>query len=138
MSEAEIKPFDAPIASAPNADDQIAGLQQQIQTLMIALLVTSGVMFVFIFQQMRYAIRDRDELAQAAQPVLQEKVVIDQFLTRACDFGKAHPDFMPILNKYQIPQAVAAGLIGNRPSPAPAPVITAPAAAPAPSPATKK
>jgi hypothetical protein len=122
MSEAEIKPVAAP---AEKPEDAVAGLQQQIQTLMIALLVCSGVLLVFIWQQMRYAVRDRDLLNQAVQQVVQEKAAIDQFLQRAVDYGKSHPDFVAILNKYQVQQAAS--------NAAPSRVVT-PATTPSPAP----
>src|SRR5580765_5436699 len=116
MSEAEIKPAAVPASSVEKPDDQFACLQHQIQTLMIALVVTSGVLLVFIWQQMRYAIRDRDALNLMVQPFIQEKAVIDQFLQRAVEYSKTHPDFVPLLNKYQVPQTMTTGAASNRPA----------------------
>jgi hypothetical protein len=126
MNEADIKPAAASAPTMEKAEDKFACLQQQIQTLMIALVVTSGVLLVFIWQQMRYAIRDRDALNQMIQPYIQEKAAIDQFLQRAMEFGKKNPDFMPVLNKYQVPQAMS-----NAAAATPRPTVTAPAPAPA-------
>ncbi|TAK93173.1 MAG: hypothetical protein EPO07_18515 [Verrucomicrobia bacterium] len=126
MSDTEVKPAATPAVTPVKSDDALACLQNQVQTLMIALLVCSGVLLVFIWQQMRYAVRDRDTLTQMVQPVIQEKAFVEQFLQRALEYGKTHPDFMPVLNKYQIPQAMTS-------NPAPVrPAGTAPAAAPAP------
>ena len=111
-------------------------LEKQTATLLIALVILSGTLTIFLFRQMTYARRDLDAVkppgAQIIQDYAQNKANLEGFVIKIAEYGRTHPDFAPIMNRYRnILSSVAA-------SPAsPAPAASAPAK-PAPAPAPKK
>jgi hypothetical protein len=126
MSDLETK-------NASNTEDlrqQCASLQRQVSTLLLAMFVLSGTVTVFLWRQARYARVDLETLkapaAQLIQAFKQEKLLMDDFVAKLSEFGKTHPDFAPILNKYKI-QPAAASSITSAP-----PAVVAPPVSPAP------
>jgi|ERR1043166_4194690 hypothetical protein len=86
---------------------QCAALQRQVTTLLLALVVVSGTLSVFLWRQARYAHADLEALKQPAAQIIQsfnkqDKANMDKFVARLADYGRTHADFMPILNKYKI------------------------------------
>jgi hypothetical protein len=126
MSDLETK-IPATAAEPENLGAQCAALQRQVFTLLLALFIVSGTLTVFLWRQARYAQKDLEAVkapaAQLIQAFNQEKPNMDKFVGQLVDYGRAHPDFVPILNKYRIP-------LTNPTAPvAPAPAVP-PAAAP--------
>lgn len=111
------------------ADDlklHCAALQRQVNWLLLALLILSVTVCVFLWRQARYTQADLETIRQPASQIIQafktEKPKMDAFVTALGDYGKTHPDFAPILNKYQIlPNPAAA-----KPATLPAATSTAP------------
>lgn len=136
MSELDIK---APAAPEPaDWQEQRARLERQINFLLVALVIVSGTLTVFLWRQVRYAKRDLEMLRPVAAQVIQEfnqkKPEVDAFIARLFEYGRAHADFAPIINKYQIkpltgappaavtaPPAATAPAASQQPAPAPAP-----------------
>lgn len=115
-----------------------ARLERQISFLLLALLIVSGTLTVFLWRQVRYAKQDLQALRPVAAQVLQEfnqkKPEVDSFIARLYEYGRAHPDFAPILNKYQIkPLTGAPPAAATSPAPSAATPAqpSAPVAAPA-------
>ncbi len=137
MNDLDLKPA----ASAPDADlsQQCARLRHQMTTLLLAMVILSGTLAVFLWQQQRYANQDREYVKATSTAALQDhekrRPMIDQFINRLRDYGRTHPDFMPILNRYQISLTNLAG-----PAPAtPSAAASLPASGTAqPAPAAKK
>ena len=120
-------------AAAPETEDlkqQCVCLQRQMTTLLLALVIVSGTLSVFLWRQVRYARRDLEAIKPQAAQIIQEfnqaRPGMDAFLAKVTEYGRTHPDFMPILTKYRIPATAA-----------PPATVTAPKPA-APAPATKK
>ncbi len=127
MSDSTIQPT-AP-TEAEDLKQQCAALQRQMQTLLLALIIVSGTLSVFLWRQVRYARRDLEAIKPAAAQVIQEfnqsRPNLDAFVAKVAEYGRTHPNFAPIMNKYRIVPPAAA------PAPAAAPK-------PAATPATKK
>jgi len=109
-----------------------AALQGQVTTLLLAMVVLSGILAAYLYVQQRFAIQDREAnnqiVGQFAQVFRQQqKPVMDGIVEKLREYGKGHPDFLPILNKYGYGSQAAAG--------APAPSTPAKSAAPIPAPA---
>ena len=88
-------------------------LQRQVNWLLLGLSILSVTVCVFLWRQARYARADLESIRQPAAQIIQafktEKPRMDAFVTAVGDYGKTHPDFAPILNKYQIlPNAAVA------------------------------
>ena len=126
MSDLEPK-TSAPVIEPEDLGAQCAALQRQVFTLLIALFVVSGTLTVFLWRQARYAQKDIEAVkgpaAQLIQAFNQEKPGMDKFVGQLVEYGRAHPDFVPILNKYRIPLTNTAAPV--------APAAAAPAATPA-------
>jgi len=102
--------FEAKNVVAGDTDDvkqQCAALQRQVTTLLLALVVVSGTLSVFLWRQASYARADLEAVKQPAAQVIQafnkqDKANFDNFVARLADYGRTHADFVPILNKYKI------------------------------------
>jgi len=110
---------------------QCAALQRQVNWLLLTLSVLSVTVCVFLWRQARYAHTDLEAIRQPATQIIQafktEKPRMDSFVSALGDYGKTHPDFAPILNKYQIVPNAAAANPATPAAATPAPK-TAPAA----------
>jgi hypothetical protein len=92
---------------APNWNEDLgekcAALQQQINILLFALLVVSCTISAYFYMQDRWASREQAALKVPLQLFeLQEKPKIETFISKLLDYGKSHPDFAPIIEKYKI------------------------------------
>lgn len=121
MNDFETKPV-SPVPGVNSADVQL-----QLTILLVGLIVLSAAFAGYMWSTWRQRDADFKNLQNAAAPMVQgynrEKAVVDRFIARVIEYSKTHPDFDPIMRKYQ-PQAV-----GGAPAPA-AGGTTAPAPAP--------
>jgi hypothetical protein len=105
---------------------QVAALRRQATTFGLALIILSGTLNVYLYVQARRARNDLNALRPQANQIIdaykRQEIIVKDFMARLGDYGRTHPDFVPILNKYRIPV-----------SSAPAPTATTP-----PAPAQKK
>ncbi|MCX8090894.1 MAG: hypothetical protein N3I86_08175 [Verrucomicrobiae bacterium] len=131
MSEMDLQTGNPP--EPADWPEQRALLQRQVFFLLVALLILSGTVTVFLFWQVRHAKRDLAALRPVAAQVIQEfnqrKPDVDAFLARLADYGRTHADFAPIINKYQIRPTTGAPPASAT---APAPAAQQRPAAPAP------
>ena len=86
--------------------DQIAALRRQMTTLLLALIVVSGTLTVYLWYQSRIAGK---EISVVRPLVLKMMNVFNQsspIVDKLAVYGQTHPDFQPILKKYGVvPQA---------------------------------
>ena len=83
--------------------DQIAALRRQVTTLLLALIVVSGTLTVYLWYQSRIT---GNEVSVIRPQVLRMMNVFNQsnlVMGKLVVYGQAHPDFQPILKKYGIP-----------------------------------
>ncbi len=124
----DFEPTTAPDTEAADLGRQCARLRSAVRSLLLAMVILSGIFAVFLYQQQRYATLDRDAFKQAVIPSAEGyHAAADKFISQLRDFSRSHPDFLPILVKYQFAPTNAA-------SPAP----TAPTSARKPAAAPKK
>jgi hypothetical protein len=130
MNDLEGKP---PVVSeADELKQRCDWLQRQMTTLLLALVIVSGTLTVFLWRQTRYARRDLESIKTAAAPIIQDynrnRAGLEAFVTKLAEYGRAHPDFAPIMQKYGL----------NAITTAPPATAAPPKTAPAPAPASKK
>ena len=94
-------------SSTPNdLAEQIALLRRQTFTLLLALVVVSGTLTVFLYRQASLTKRDitaiRPQAVQLIQAYNQEIPIIQGFARQLVAYGATHPDFEPIVKKYQL------------------------------------
>jgi hypothetical protein len=90
--------------------DAVAALQRQLVSLMLAVIVVSGTVSLYLYRQ---ASLTRKDLAQAEKMVAafqHDRPEMLAFLGKLNDYGKTHPDVYQILvhNGFAAPTAPAA------------------------------
>jgi hypothetical protein len=104
-------------------NSEISALRNQVFVLLIALIVVSGTLAVYMFRQASLMRKDIDAFKQQTQPIMtaynQNKALIGNFESQLIAYGKTHPDFVPILAKYGFVQQVAAPAAPAAPAAAP-------------------
>ena len=128
MNETETKPMPA---FMEDSQRQGTALQGQVTTLLLATVVLSGILAAYLYVQQRFAIQDREVNTQIVGQFVQvfrqqQKPAMDSIVERLREYGKTHPDFLPVLNKYGygLPPAVGAPTASKPPKnvvPKPAP-----------------
>ena len=94
--------------------DQIDALRRQTFTLLLALIVVSGTLTVFLYRQASLTRRDiagvKPQAVQVVQVFNQNRANIQNFVQELAAYGQTHADFQrQILDKYKItPQSIAA------------------------------
>ena len=96
---------------------EIAALRSQVFTLLVALIVVSGTLTVYLYRQSSLAGKDQLQAEQLSQNLAKNEAGVINFINQLVAYGQTHPDFVPVLTKYGI--APVAGV-----------PVTAPAAAP--------
>ncbi|HTY89100.1 MAG TPA: hypothetical protein VMB80_16760 [Candidatus Acidoferrum sp.] len=108
MNETE-SPIAQPAAPVPQNDllDQVVALRQQVFTLLLALVVVSGTLTVFLYIQARRASMELAVIKPQASAMIdafkQKQPTMETFVKQLTAYGVTHPDFQPILKKYGIP-----------------------------------
>jgi len=89
--------------------EQVAALQRQVSTLLLALIVVSGTLTVYLFRQASVVGKDIQAIKiQVIEPFRQRQPALENFLNQLVAYGQTHADFRPILQKYGInPSPVA-------------------------------
>jgi hypothetical protein len=104
--------------------DQMVALRHQVFTLLLALVVVSGTLTVFLYRQASLAGKDikaiKPQVTQLIENFKHDQQGMENFVKQLTAYGVTHPDFQPILKKY--------GLV---PPPAGSPVAPGTAATPA-------
>jgi hypothetical protein len=92
--------------------DQITALRRQVNSLLLALIVVSGTLTVFLWYQSRVTGKSIDALKPEAVRVTrlfeQNRPAMDKLVRQLIVYGQSHPDFQPILKKYGIPLTLPA------------------------------
>ena len=101
--------------------DQFTALRHLVVSVMVLLLVLSGTFNLYLWKRWRDVSRELDgirpQAAQLAQTVANiqkaEIPAMQDFVKKITEFGRTHPDFAPILAKYNLKPA---GLTGAAPT----------------------
>ena len=108
-----------------DTNSQIAALQRQVFVLLIALVVVSGTLTIFLYRQASLAGKDITAIKPQAQQVVgvfnQNQQMLVKFTEQLVEYGKTHPDFRPVLMKYGLVQQP--GVATANPTAPPAPVL---------------
>jgi hypothetical protein len=114
---------DSEINSPGDLAGQVAALQRQVFTLLLALIVVSGTVAAYLGYESYHLGKDAKAInAQVVQPYKQKLPAIETFVSQVVAYGQAHPDFRQILVKNGV---VTTSVATNTP---PKPAAAAPAA----------
>lgn len=97
----------------PNSE--IAGLKRQVFTLLLALIVVSGTVTVYLYRQASIAAKDIEAIRPQAQQIIgafnQNQSLMVGFVNQLVAYGQTHPDFRPVLLKYGITPPAAGAAV---------------------------
>jgi len=108
--------FDSPPAVGPdpkNLQEQQEVLRKLFLSTLVAVLIMSGSLTVFLIRQVMFVRRDlesvRPQIEQLVKNYQQiEEPQINSFINTLVNFSRTHPEFNPVLAKYKIAPAIAA------------------------------
>jgi len=134
MNEFETKPMPVFTEDSPRS---VTALQGQVTTLLLATVVLSGILTVYLYIQQRFAFQDRETNKQLFGQFVQvykqqQKPFMDSVVERLREYGRKDPAFLPVLGKYGY------GLPAANAAPAPSAPAKTVATLPAPATAPKK
>jgi hypothetical protein len=114
MNETETNP-PAPV----EWNEQVAALQRQVFSLLLALIVVSGTLTVYLYRQASLTGKDIKSLrTQVIEPFKQKEPAMESFLNQLVAYGQTHADFRPVLVKYGINPTSAVPAAATAPKPA--------------------
>ena len=86
--------------------DKIVALRHQVFTLLLALVVVSGTLTVYLYRQASLMKKDinsvKPEATQIIRAFNQSRTGMENFVNQLKAYGTTHPEFQPILKKYGI------------------------------------
>jgi len=89
-----------------DSDSEIAALRNQVYILLVALIVVSGTLTVFLYRQNSMTGKDINTVRPQAEQVIgalnQNRQAIGNFVGELVTYGQKHPEFAPVLAKYGI------------------------------------
>ena len=98
-----------------NLSSEIAALRTQVFTLLVALIIVSGTVTVYLYRQASTLRKDIDQIEPQAKQIInafnQNQKLMVNFVNSLVAYGQTHPEFRPVLLKYGItppPAGVAA------------------------------
>ena len=96
-------------------NSEIAALRTQVFTLLVALIIVSGTLTVYLYRQASSLRKDIDAIAPQAQQIItafnKNQTLMVNFVNALVAYGQTHPEFRPVLLKYGItppPAGIAA------------------------------
>jgi hypothetical protein len=96
----------------PDSNPEIDVLKRQVFTLLLALIVVSGTVTVYLYRQATITGRDINAIRPQAQQIIgtfnKDQALMISFTKQLVEYGKTHPDFLPVLRKYGFAQAANA------------------------------
>ena len=85
-----------------NTSAEITALKNQVFTLLVALIVVSGTLTVYLYRQVSMAGKDLAQGEQLKVALEKREVPVENFVNELVAYGEKHPDFVPVLKKYGI------------------------------------
>ena|SRR5438067_12870237 len=102
MDEMEIKAPAQPDVNELQA--QYDALRHLVVSLLVLAVVVSGTLTIFLLRQWRFThtelVATRPPATQLMADYQKKGPAMDQFLNRLADYGRTHPEVVPILMKY--------------------------------------
>jgi hypothetical protein len=89
-----------------DSNSEISALKRQVFTLLLALVVVSGTLTVYLYRQASLTGKDISAIKPQAQQLIgafnQNQNLMINFVNQLVSYGETHPDFRPVLAKYGI------------------------------------
>ena len=112
MDNPEIKSSGVPEAEVSQLAGQVESLHHLVTSLLILLVIVSGTFSIFLLRQWQMARRDLATIQPSALQIIADYNKdrgprMDAFIEKVKDYGRTHPDFVPILVRYGLVTNVA-------------------------------
>ena len=92
--------------AAADLGEQVAALQQQVFSLLLALVVVSGTLVAYLGYESHHLGKEVNAIRPGAQQLIQaykqNLPALETFVNQLVAYGQTHPDFRPVLQKYGI------------------------------------
>jgi hypothetical protein len=110
MEDVEIKTPEP--QDTADLQEQLDALRHLIGSVLILVVVVSGTLCIYLWRQVHDAGKDLDILRPYASNLVAsyqkgDGPSIETFLRNIAEYGRTHPEFIPVLNKYGIRPASA-------------------------------
>jgi hypothetical protein len=83
--------------SVSSLKDQVAALERQVFSLLLALIVVSGTVTIYLYRQASMEGKDIQALTPQASQIIKtvndNRGIMSTFLNQLAEYGKTHPDF---------------------------------------------
>lgn len=93
--------------SSDDVNSEITALRSQVFNLLVALVVVSGTLTLFLYRQASIQGKDLDAAKQQINAYTQAEPALKQFVEQLGAYGMTHQDIRPLLGKYGIAPAPA-------------------------------
>lgn len=91
-------------SSPEDLSAQISALRRQVFTLLLALIVVSGTLTVYLYRQAKLIGHDLASIKSQATPLIngfnEHRAEMQAFMQQLNSYALAHPEFQPVLKKY--------------------------------------
>lgn len=106
--------------AADHMQEQVDGLRHLVVSILILVVMMSCTLNLYLLRQWRYAKKDlEDSRPQFAQMLAGYQKSVSGFVVPITEYGRTHPDFLPVLAKY----GLKPGAPTNASSPTPATTV---------------
>jgi len=102
-----------------DSNSQISALRNQVFILLVALIVISGTLTVYLFRQSSLLGKDVDANMKVINSFNQGSPAVAEFANKLGAYSMTHPDIRPMLAKYGIVPAATQPNLGTPPAAAP-------------------
>ena len=112
----------SPDLEAGNLREQLDSLHHLVLSILVLVVVLSGTLSIFLLRQWKMASKDLANFRPAAMQIIADYTKeraprMDSFIDKIKEYGRTHPDFNPILLKYNL---ISNTSVPGAPSPVPA------------------
>jgi hypothetical protein len=90
------------VDTSSDTSSEIAALRNQVFNLLVALIVVSGTLTLFLYRQASVSGKDIDVVNHQIDTYKQAEPAIMSFVNQLGAYGMTHSDIRPILSKYGI------------------------------------
>ena len=105
----------SPVSSSPQPDlkdlqAQCENLQQIVSSLLLVLIVVSATLSIYLLRQWRFVKGEVEGLTPQAVQMITEHTnsyaMTQDFVRKVAEYGRTHPDFAPIMDKYRLKESL--------------------------------
>ena len=112
----DLNPTPSTSSELTELKEQCAQLQTQAHNLRVAQLIVAMAVAGFFWLEVRRNGQALEVMRPQAAKIAEANKNIDNFANRLAEFGRTHPDFVPVLTKYGIPTTAAPAAPGVAPA----------------------